>query len=916
MRVRLSALREYLQENFTFVLFEGRIDDARDAFPDLEEEVFDDIVANQPAGSNNKYLMWTTRQVDKMMAVDPDPQAVRIVIQAVRLFDGSAQRLKQRDINQYEDVDAIEKAVKELGDKKTKSQEIKQARADTDVIYQDDRFLVLRPHTTEASCKYGTGTKWCIAATGSYNYFTSYSTNNNKFYFVIDKKETSNTPSSKYALAILAGSASEDETDLGRLQVYDASDKRVDLSVVAKHVGDKWPEIWSKVQAHVKAHPSTREVEDAQKATEEHVASLLKGDKVSETAIQKIASNGKLTGPVVKALLTRLEDPSASSSFVSNTVSSLSQRAGSMPGEAAMAIMAFIPKTKPKDPNAYWSGTYYLERMIENANLSPEDFKSLAKSGNESILANIMANANAPAELKASIADKVKDFAAESEARKVYWEMIKSGKITTEQLRQALSKYPVMAGQILNNASQVRLTDEMIRLVPVSDAYQLKQLLEIPNVPPDYAAAMLAKVWDKLKKYDLYQILKTIPLTIDVIEGLWKDRGQDARTALLQNPAIGEENASKFATSKNHAYRFAVAHNTATPANSLELLSTDESVSTRAAVAANPKTPVDTLRRLARDEANAVRAGVAGNSATPQNILVALKRDSDTFIARAARKTLKSLGTTETFVRAMMSMDNMLYEALDDDSETQDIMYPEWKDLPSQVKVPQFVAVYLLQHNGHATREEIQAAFEAWPHRERTYSGGGYRRGGGRRGGYGRRRGYGGGYTPRVETTPSWTAKRWENYGEPSRTTTPGGKGWYWSPAGINKGAIFRLTPAGAAAAMEVLAKLRRSLPPDPKAGQRTPPEAKKTPVPRELTGEPAPAREPGAARGPKTTYKIYGRFKGHPAATRLKGQAYVSANDTQFRGGEQAVISPEDGKLRVKKPDSDHSQLWDPIDG
>ncbi len=58
---------------------------------------------------------------------------------------------------------------------------------------------------------------------------------------------------------------------------------------------------------------------------------------------------------------------------------------------------------------------------------------------------------------------------------------------------------------------------------------------------------------------------------------------------------------------------------------------------------------------------------------------------------------------------------------------------------------------------------------------------------------------------------------------------------------------------------------------------------------------------------------KIYGKLKGAPAHTRLKGKAYVAAADTQFKNGERATVAPEGDKIRVKKSVGDHSQLWEP---
>lgn len=76
----------------------------------------------------------------------------------------------------------------------------------------------------------------------------------------------------------------------------------------------------------------------------------------------------------------------------------------------------------------------------------------------------------------------------------------------------------------------------------------------------------------------------------------------------------------------------------------------------------------------------------------------------------------------------------------------------------------------------------------------------------------------------------------------------------------------------------------------------------------------PAVPRAPIArTKDQKKTYRIYGKHKGAPAHTRLKGQAYVAGADTQFRAGEEAYVEPKDGKLGVKKVDGDHEQTWEP---
>ena len=764
MKVRLDILREYVFD----VLLEGRVEDAQEKYPDMSDEDFDFLVHNQPAGSNNKYLMWSCKQVDEGYSTE-------VVVQAVRLFNGNIQRLEKKDINQYKEPGEIEEAIQKLGGA-SKSQQAKKAKSDTDVIYQDERFLVLRPHTAEASCKYGAGTKWCIAATASHNYFSSYSTSNNKFYFIIDKAAQPSDANAKLAIVIQDPVTEESQS---RIQVFNTPDHQVGLKTAINHVGDKWPAIWEKIQEHVAANPTTREVEDAKKAVAEHIRALLAGEPVSKQGLQKIAADGELTGPVVKAIIKTFENhqPVPGSSFYSddryNIRASFVNRINTMTPDAAIAAVKWV-MTLPTDE-------YYLEQMISKANLSPHDFYELLNSpkANEATLGYIVSNPHAPTALKDKITASVKDIKDTNVKRKIYTRLIKDGSITPEEMHVAMSEKIHLGDTILYKPELAQnLSPELLRMIPVAGPDHFKRLAAIPNVPPDYIVEKLADTWDKFSKYDLIEVLKNLTLPTHLLEDLWaRKKDKHVRLALLQNPAIGAENAAAAAASKNSAYRFAAAHNPTTPSESLDALAADESVSTRSAVAANPKTRPETLSALARDEGTAVRASVASNAATPQNILRALRKDSDDFVRKAANKTLKSLTATEAVVRGMLSMQHILVEKIDvSDEDYGDPMSPDWRDIPvDSIKIPEWVAIFLLQNNGHATREELADAFQDWRGRPGTHD--------------------------------LWSIDRYSS--ELHRGTSAGGKGWFWSPPGITKGSLFRLTPAGAAAAQSKLAKLQ-----------------------------------------------------------------------------------------------------------
>ncbi len=743
MKVKLGTLREYLDctfpssagadplgllKEFTVdILIEGRVEDARERFPDMEDEDFDFLVAQQPAGSNNKFLLWSCKQAEALLETDPDRQALSLVIQAVRLFSSSVQRLTKKDLNQYESVTEVEQAVQELG--KSKGEKGREVKANSDAVYNDDRFTVIRPYTTESSQKYGAGTKWCIAATTN-NYFNSYSTNNNKFYFVIDKTLTPADPASKFAIVI----ASSTETGV---QVFNAPDRQVGLKPVMDHVGDKWPAMWAKIKEHVKAHPDTREVEDARKATDDHVKALLKDEKISPTAMGKVAKDAKLTAPVVKAMLKQLKNYTGPSDYRDprmEIMGAFANRSSELPQEMIKEIIEWIGGTKPEGDNAYWSGHYHLDKIMQEANLTSADFYDLAKSGSEPIIANLVANPHCPADLLKQVQGQVQKFKDKASKQKVYWQLIKTNNISEEQFKEAVGvgqrdAYGSLRHQVLygkHGEEPLDLPGNLISLIPISSAEDLKAILKMPRATPEFVSDVVDRSWTQLKKYDLWDILKTAKFSTEKIEQMWKDKGQDIRMALLQNPAIGTGTAAKFAKSKNSAYRFAIAHNPIATAEDLKELAKDASVSTRSAVAAHSSTPEATLKTLAGDEAVNVRAGVASNKSTPLAVLKSLMKDSDEFVRKTVRKTIKSMTAAE----GLRPLAIVLKEAIEDE-DMKDIMTPGWRDIPKNMLEPEeFVAVFLLQNNGHATREEIEEAFNSWNPRtptNRTVGGGGYR---------------------------------------------------------------------------------------------------------------------------------------------------------------------------------------------
>lgn len=93
--------------------------------------------------------------------------------------------IQNKDIYSYKNNQSIVDAVKKAKEKITRS-EIK--KKETEVLYEDERWLIIYPLTNRSSNIYGKGTKWCVSSEeDSLNkYFTQY-TQNGSLVFLIDK---------------------------------------------------------------------------------------------------------------------------------------------------------------------------------------------------------------------------------------------------------------------------------------------------------------------------------------------------------------------------------------------------------------------------------------------------------------------------------------------------------------------------------------------------------------------------------------------------------------------------------------------------------------------------------------------------------------------------------------------------------
>ncbi len=216
------------------LLLEGRKEDILKKYggmDDMAEDTIHYFSNNDPSG-NNKYLEWMTKTWLGLIDKDYSPEDNEVV-DVVKLFHKNIQRIERKDINSYT-FKELKETVKEAEEKRELAQLKKEAKKQKTVIYEDDKWFVVSPHTWKASCYYGAGTKWCVTMKNTSNHWDNYS-RRAVFYYVIDKTKDKTDPLYKVAYRKIG---SRD-----RYELWDAKD----LEITSRSVGVNWLDSLPKV---------------------------------------------------------------------------------------------------------------------------------------------------------------------------------------------------------------------------------------------------------------------------------------------------------------------------------------------------------------------------------------------------------------------------------------------------------------------------------------------------------------------------------------------------------------------------------------------------------------------------------------------------------------------------------------------
>ncbi len=194
----------------SIILSEGRKEELVDKYTNKFKE-YPSVITTV---LNNDFIKKTNYKYADFLLKELHPNSAEAEISdaldIINNFDKYQKNFDKKDINQYESLDELENVIKLYLASKGE-------RADVEKIYgeKDDRFIVVIPKNEKACEDYGSNTKWCVTSKGS-GHFERYTKGKQLLYFIIDKKNSTDTEFSKVAVHI---------SNYGKFTYYDSKDK-------------------------------------------------------------------------------------------------------------------------------------------------------------------------------------------------------------------------------------------------------------------------------------------------------------------------------------------------------------------------------------------------------------------------------------------------------------------------------------------------------------------------------------------------------------------------------------------------------------------------------------------------------------------------------------------------------------------
>jgi len=239
----------------------ARIKDLKLQNPTYKIDVIDVLSSMDPTKSN-KYLPFMIKcTADWVEWINNElkNETFKEMFEVIKDFEDLSQRnlLENKDIYSYESNQDIIEAVKTAKEKITRS-EVK--KKETEVLYEDKRWLVVFPLSTRSSNLYGKGTKWCVSSEDNNygKYFKQY-TENGSLVFVIDKSvKESEYRSNDFAKVAFHNDRKKNDG----VTLWDIKDKQMGVGNAMKVYNMLGNDIMEIINKRLEEGPTNKEVAD------------------------------------------------------------------------------------------------------------------------------------------------------------------------------------------------------------------------------------------------------------------------------------------------------------------------------------------------------------------------------------------------------------------------------------------------------------------------------------------------------------------------------------------------------------------------------------------------------------------------------------------------------------------------------
>ena len=587
-------------------------DDLLAKYPDHKEGI-EAFKRTDPSGKM-KYLRWQVDLLVENVALAPE------IIDVTRLFHRFSARLDKKDIFQWRADQFTElrdklfafEALKAQKEKKVEERYRMPESCDVGFVYESQRFTIVLIKNKAASVHYGLGTKWCITEKMR-SYFEDYDTNNDVFFFIMDKTIGQDNPLYKIASQY----SRQRHNQLEGMQFWDAENKRTMGITIKEHMGEEYEAAHLAMSRAAMLHPqsmlskiktgaaSKEEIKEAfqdiitwtDESKKNYALSILskKSDTpiellvlIAKTKIAELAAIAKARA-ASQGTLTEKQDEGRESIY-----SILGSIAENYNANATIARV-FIKSGDDR----------LLEALLGGPNVSTSVLEVLSNSDEYYVRQRVAEHKNTPAHVIARLSNDRQQSVRVSVAR---------SSSTNKALLRVMASDPsayVRIALARNERLPPNILNQWLKFCVKNKDVLTDEQREVCSALAENSQ-MTKKQFEYLALTGNREILRSMAGVYntdvkDVIEKISETCSKEVKEAIICGPNMNEKMMERFAKDPDVGVREKLAEQWSLPEPIYEMLANDESPDVRKAIAAGRNTPVTVLSRLSADSDGGVR---------------------------------------------------------------------------------------------------------------------------------------------------------------------------------------------------------------------------------------------------------------------------------------------------------------------